>query len=78
MAPKGIPRELADGAMVLMHRDDGTAYTRFVDKKKREWEVRMARDQYRRSPDARIVPVAAGRKAGTRPPARVRRAGQVA
>jgi hypothetical protein len=32
--------------MVLMHRDDGTAYTRFVDKKKREWEVRMARDQY--------------------------------
>ena len=33
------------GAMVLMHRDDGTAYTRFVDKKKREWEVRMARDE---------------------------------
>ena len=34
------------GAMVLMHRDDGTAHTRFVDKKKREWEIRMARDEY--------------------------------
>jgi hypothetical protein len=33
------------GAMVLMHRDDGTAYTHFVDPKKREWEVRMARDE---------------------------------
>lgn len=33
------------GAIVLMHRDDGTAYTHFVDPKKREWEVRMARDQ---------------------------------
>ncbi len=32
------------GAMVMMHRDDGTAYTRFIDPKKREWEVRMARD----------------------------------
>ncbi len=32
------------GAMALMHRDDGTAYTRFRDKKGREWEVRMARD----------------------------------
>jgi hypothetical protein len=31
------------GAMIMMHRDDGTAYTRFVDKKKQEWEVRMAR-----------------------------------
>ena len=33
------------GAMVMMHRDDGTAFTHFVDKKKQEWEVRMARDQ---------------------------------
>jgi hypothetical protein len=33
------------GAMVTMHRDDGTAYTRFVDKKKQEWEVRMARNE---------------------------------
>jgi hypothetical protein len=32
------------GAMIMMHRDGGTAYTRFVDKKKQEWEVRMARD----------------------------------
>jgi hypothetical protein len=32
------------GAMVMLHRDDGTAYTRFVDKKKQEWEVRMARN----------------------------------
>ena len=32
------------GAMVLMHRDDGIAYTRFVDKKNRQWEVRMARN----------------------------------
>jgi hypothetical protein len=41
-----MPPVAVVGAMVLMHRDDGTAYTRFVDKKKREWEVRMARDQY--------------------------------
>jgi hypothetical protein len=34
------------GAIVLMHRDEGTAYTHFVDPKKREWEVRMARDEY--------------------------------
>ncbi len=32
------------GAMIMMHRDGGTAYTRFVDKKKQEWEVRMGRD----------------------------------
>ena len=31
------------GAVVLMRRDDGTAYTRFRDKKQREWEIRMAR-----------------------------------
>jgi len=33
------------GAMVLMRRDGDTAYTRFVDPKKREWEIRMARDK---------------------------------
>ena len=41
-----MPPAAVVGAMVLMHRDDGTAYTRFVDKKKREWEVRMARDEF--------------------------------
>jgi hypothetical protein len=41
-----MPPAAVLGAMVLMHRDDGTAYTRFVDNKKRQWEVRMARDQY--------------------------------
>ena len=41
-----MPPQAVLGAVVLMHRDDGTAYTRFVDKKKQEWEVRMARDEY--------------------------------
>jgi hypothetical protein len=41
-----MPPAAVLGAMVLMHRDDGTAYTHFVDNKKREWEVRMARDEY--------------------------------
>lgn len=41
-----MPPAAVIGAMVLMHRDDGTASTRFVDKKKQEWEVRMARDDY--------------------------------
>ena len=39
-----MPPAAVVGAMVMMHRDDSTAYTRFVDKKKQEWEVRMARD----------------------------------
>jgi hypothetical protein len=39
-----MPPAAVIGAMVLMHRDDGTAYTRFVDKKNQKWEVRMARD----------------------------------
>lgn len=34
------------GAVVLMHRDDGTAYTRFRDNKQREWEIRLARDDH--------------------------------
>jgi hypothetical protein len=33
------------GAMVLMHRDGDIAYTRFVDKKNRQWEIRMGRDE---------------------------------
>ena len=41
-----MPPAAVLGAMVMLHRDDGTAYTRFVDNKKREWEVRMARDEY--------------------------------
>jgi hypothetical protein len=41
-----MPPAAVLGAMVLMHRDDGTAYTHFVDNRKREWEVRMARDEY--------------------------------
>ncbi len=32
------------GAVFLMHRNEGTAYTKFVDNKKREWEIHMARD----------------------------------
>jgi hypothetical protein len=41
-----MPPAAVVGAIVLMHRDDGTAYTRFTDNKNRQWEVRMARDQY--------------------------------
>jgi len=41
-----MPPAAVVGAMFLMHRDDGTAYTHFVDNKKREWEVRMARDEF--------------------------------
>lgn len=41
-----MPPEAVLGALILLRRNDGTAYTRFVDHKKREWEVRMARDQY--------------------------------
>jgi hypothetical protein len=41
-----MPPQAVLGAIILMHRDDGTAYTRFVDNKNQQWEVRMARDQY--------------------------------
>lgn len=41
-----MPPAAVLGSLVLMHRDDGTAYTHFVDNKKREWEVRMARDEF--------------------------------
>ncbi|HVN29969.1 MAG TPA: hypothetical protein VMT64_15840, partial [Candidatus Binataceae bacterium] len=41
-----MPPAAVAGAVVLMHRSGDTAYTRFTDNKNREWEVRMARDQY--------------------------------
>jgi len=41
-----MPPAAVAGAVILMHRDDGAAYTRFTDNKNRQWEVRMARDQY--------------------------------
>jgi hypothetical protein len=41
-----MPPQAVLGAIVLMHRDDGTAYTRFTDNKNQQWEIRMARDQY--------------------------------
>ena len=40
-----MPPAAVVGAVILMHRNDGTAYTRFTDNKNRQWEVRMARDQ---------------------------------
>lgn len=39
-----MPPAAVVGAIFLMRRDDGTAYTRFVDKKNREWEIQFARD----------------------------------
>jgi hypothetical protein len=39
-----MPPAAVLGAMVLMRRDGSVAFTRFVDPKKREWEIRMARD----------------------------------
>jgi len=43
---KGVqmPPAAVAGAVILMHRDDGAAYTKFTDNKNRQWEVRMARD----------------------------------
>jgi hypothetical protein len=41
-----MPPQAVLGAIVLMHRDGGTAYTRFTDNKNQQWEIRMARDQY--------------------------------
>jgi hypothetical protein len=41
-----MPPIAVAGAMVLMHRDGATAYTRFVDKKQQQWEIRMGRDEY--------------------------------
>jgi hypothetical protein len=39
-----MPPAAVAGAIVLMHRDDGVAYTKFTDNQNRQWEVRMARD----------------------------------
>jgi hypothetical protein len=41
-----MPPAAVLGAIVLMHRDEGVAYTKFTDNKNRQWEVRMARDQF--------------------------------
>lgn len=39
-----MPPAAVAGAIVLLHHDDDTAYTRWTDKKGRLWEVRMARE----------------------------------
>ncbi len=39
-----MPPAAVAGAVVLMRYDDGQAYTRFIDKKNRTWEIRMTRD----------------------------------
>ena len=41
-----MPPAAVAGAIILMHRDEGVAYTKFTDNKNRQWEVRMARDQF--------------------------------
>ena len=41
-----MPPQAVLGAIILMHRDDGTAYTRFTDNKNQQWEIRMARDEF--------------------------------
>jgi hypothetical protein len=41
-----MPPVAVIGAVLLMHRDDGTASTKFTDNKNRQWEVRMARDEF--------------------------------
>lgn len=40
-----MPPAAVIGTVIMLHRDDGTAYTKFVDNRNREWEVRMARDE---------------------------------
>ncbi len=39
-----MPSAAVAGAIVLLHRDNNSAYTRWTDKKGRLWEVRMARE----------------------------------
>ena len=39
-----MPGVAVAGAIVLMHRDGDTAYTRFTDHKKQTWEVQFARE----------------------------------
>lgn len=40
-----MPPVAVVGAVVMLHRYDDTAYTRWQDKKGRVWEVRMAREK---------------------------------
>jgi hypothetical protein len=39
-----MPAAAVAGAMLLLHRNDGTAYTRWTDHKAQVWEVRMDRE----------------------------------
>ncbi|HUO05108.1 MAG TPA: hypothetical protein VMU16_07925 [Candidatus Binataceae bacterium] len=39
-----MPREAVAGALVVMHHDGDTAYTKFKDSKGREWEIHMMRE----------------------------------
>lgn len=39
-----LPAGAVAGAIVFLHRNDDAAYTRWVDHKGQEWEVRMARE----------------------------------
>lgn len=39
-----MPNAAVVGAIVLLHRDEGTAYTRWTDRKGQVWEVQMARE----------------------------------
>jgi DUF2939 family protein len=41
-----MPPAAVIGAIVFLHRDDGAASTKFTDNKGRNWEVRMARDDF--------------------------------
>lgn len=41
-----MPPQAVLGAVILMHRDEGTAYTRFTDNKNQQWEIRMTRDEF--------------------------------
>ncbi len=39
-----MPAAAVAGALVLLHNNGSTAYTRFRDKKGQEWDIRMARN----------------------------------
>ncbi len=39
-----MPAAAVAGAVVLLHRNGDTAYTRFRDRKGRVWEIHMARN----------------------------------
>lgn len=40
-----MPPVAVAGSIMMLHRNDDTAYTRWQDKKGRVWEVRMAREE---------------------------------